>query len=144
MYVYGNAGKFYKRTSAGAWSYIESMSNSAAQGMAYFPLDDYIYLTKDSVIARYGPIGGTPAITQDYFTDGVVDLDQFLDATGATYATATSIAETATHRQTFDPQRDPQLAIQINVNAVGTSANWTVTVHDQSNNVMATKQILFP
>src|SRR4030042_3090908 len=57
MYVYGNAGKFYKRTSAGAWSYIESMSNSAAQGMAYFPLDDYIYLTKDSVIARYGPIG---------------------------------------------------------------------------------------
>jgi hypothetical protein len=111
--------------------------------MAYFPLDDYIYLTVDDEIARYGPIGGTPALTEDYFSDGVVDLDQFLDATGATYATATSIAETATHRQTFDPQRDPQLAIQINVNAVGTSANWTVTVHDQSDNVIATKQILF-
>lgn len=143
MYSYGNAGNFYSRTTTPTWTKIATLSTSHGNGMAYFPLDDYIYLTVDDEIARYGPIGGTPALTEDYFSDGVVDLDQFLDATGATYATATSIAETATHRQTFDPQRDPQLAIQINVDTVGTSANWTVTVHDQSNNVMASKQILF-
>ena len=142
-YFYGNAGHFYKRTNAAAWSDLGTLGTSHGNGMAYFPLDDYIYLTTDDEISRYGPIGGTPALTEDYFSDGTVDLDQFLDATGATYATATSIAETATHRQTFDPQRDPQLAIQINVDDVGDSANWTVTVHDQSNNVIASKQILF-
>jgi hypothetical protein len=143
MYSYGDAGKFYKRTSGASWSLIDTLTTSSGNGMAYFPLDDYIYLPKDKVIARYGPIGGTPALTQDYFTDGTVDLDQFLDTSGQTYSTATSINEGATHRQTFDPQKDPQVSVQINVNDTGDDPDWTVTVHDQSNNVMATKTITF-
>ena len=55
----------------------------------------------------------------------------------------TSIAETATHRQTFDPQRDPQVSVQINIDDTGDSADWTVTVHDQSNREIAAKTNLF-
>jgi hypothetical protein len=141
MYSYGDGGKFYKRTSGASWSLIDTLTTANGNGMDYFGIDDYIYLAKDKVIARYGPMGGTPAITQDYFTDGTVDLDQFLDTSGSDYDVPTSISETATNRQTFFPQRDPQVSVQINVDTVGTNADWTVTVHDEANTSIATKTI---
>jgi len=145
MYCYADNGKVYKRTSAGVWSAAATETgNTHGNGMAYFPLDDYLYFTADSYISRYGPISGTPTTTVNYFTDDTVDLDQFLDATGATYAVPTSISETAADRQTFDPQRDPQISIQVNASLVTSQVTWTMTVHDQSNNVIATKSQLVP
>lgn len=141
MYAYGDAGKIYKRTSTPTWSVLRTVSGSSGNGLSYFPEDDYLYYSLDSVIGRYGPIGGTPAFSDDFFSDSVVDLDQFLDASGQVYAPATSIAETATHRQTFVPGKDPQKSVQINVATVGTTADWTVTVHDPADNVIATKTI---
>src|SRR3990167_7042278 len=47
MYSYGNAGKFYKRTSAASWSLIDTLTTSTGNGMAYFALDDFLYLAKD-------------------------------------------------------------------------------------------------
>lgn len=144
MYSLGDTGKLYKRTNAAVWSNPTTLTTCTGNGLAYFPIDDYLYIPKDKVIARYGPITpGSPAVTQDYFTDGTVDLDQFLDTSGSTYAIPTAISETAANRQTFTPSRDPQRRLQINVSAVGTSADWTVTVHDKSNNVIATKTNLF-
>lgn len=138
MYSYGSTGRFYSRTSTPTWSLIGTLTSSSGNGMAYFALDDFIYLSKDSAIARYGPLGGTPALTQDYFSDGTVDRDQFLDSSGATYSVPTSITENATNRQDFTPQKDPQKAIIINVSAKGTTADWTVAVHDEANNQIAT------
>ena len=141
IYGVGDAGEFYRRTSAGSWSNVGTLTSASGNGIGYFPYDDFIYLPKNSVIARYGPIGGTPALTQDYFSDGTIDLDQFLDTSGSTYALTTSINEGATHRQSFAPQKDPQKSIQVNISAVGTSADWTLTVHDAANTSIATKTI---
>jgi len=69
-----------------------------------------------------------------------LDIDQSATTTGSTYTLATTIAETATHRKTFTPSKDPQKSIAVSIVAVGTG-NWTLTVHDQYNNVMATKTI---
>lgn len=141
MYSYADNGDLYKRTSAGSWSTVGTFTTSSGNGLAYFPLDDFLYCAKDKVIGRYGPISGTPALTQDYFSDGTVDLDQFLDTSGQVYNVPTSITENATNRQDFTPLRDPQKSVQINVSAVGSSADWTVTVHDGSNNSIATETI---
>src|SRR3990167_3949881 len=69
MFSYADNGDIYKRTSAGSWSLIGTLTTATGNGMAYFALDDFLYFAKDKVIARYGPMSGTPALTQDYFTD---------------------------------------------------------------------------
>lgn len=69
-----------------------------------------------------------------------LDIDQSATTAGNTYTTPTSISESATDRKTFTPQKDPQKSISVLVAAKGTG-NWTVTVHDQYNNTIATKTI---
>ena len=70
-----------------------------------------------------------------------LNLDQAaIGSTGDTYANGTSVAEGATHRQTFIPLKSPQEAIRVNVGAKG-SGNWTLKVHDSSNVEVATLTI---
>ena len=86
---------------------------------------------------------GSPVYSTDVPFSGVTaraDLDQSLDTSGNTYALATTIAETATHRQTFIPLKDPQKSIQINIAAIGIG-DWTLTVHDALNREVAAKTV---
>ncbi len=69
-----------------------------------------------------------------------LDLDQSLDTSGNTYTTPTSITETASNRQTFVPDKDPQKSIEVLVAAIGTG-NWTITVHDSLNRTVASKTV---
>jgi hypothetical protein len=68
-------------------------------------------------------------------------LDQSLDTTGNVYLVPSSINEGATHRQSFVPAKDPQKSVQILVAAIGSNEDWTLTVHDAQNRVIATKTI---
>lgn len=43
-----------------------SMENSSGNGMAYY--DNYIYFAKNTTVARYGPLNGTPAFDGNYWT----------------------------------------------------------------------------
>ncbi len=142
VYHYGDAGKFYSCNNAGAsWALIGTLTTASGNGMGYFKTDDFIYLPKDKTIAKYGPIGGTPTLTQDCFADGTIDLDQSNDASGVEdYSLATSISEGATHRQTFVPTKDPIRTIEVLVNDKG-NGDWTLTVHDSANNVLGTKTL---
>lgn len=69
-----------------------------------------------------------------------LDIDQEATTTGSTYTTPVAISESASDRKTFTPTKDPQKSVAINVVAKGTG-DVTVTVHDQYNNVMASKTI---
>lgn len=64
------------------------------------------------------------------------DYDQGLDTSGNTYTLTAAINEGATHRQTFTPAKDPQKSIEVLVANKGTGS-WTVVVHDQQNNTIA-------
>lgn len=70
-----------------------------------------------------------------------LDIDQSFTTTGHDYDLLTSISEASTDKLVFAPSLDPQKSVDFNINAPGTG-NWTVTVHDQQNNVIATKTIL--
>lgn len=51
-----------------SWSSVSdggSLSNSSGNGAAYY--DNYIYLSKNTTVARYGPMNGTPAFDGDYW-----------------------------------------------------------------------------
>lgn len=70
-----------------------------------------------------------------------LDIDTKNTNTGQTYTLLTSISESATDKLTFTPVNDPQASVAFYVNTAGTG-NWTVTVHDPQNNVIATQTIL--
>lgn len=76
------------------------------------------------------------------FPDPTTRLD--IDTTGggstSTYTLLTTITETAANTLDFTPVNDPQKSIQFTVDTKGTG-NWTVTIHDQQNVVIATQTI---
>lgn len=142
-YFYDEAGNLYKETSGGTWSLLRATATigngAAGQGLDVF--DDFLYYATSTTLGRYGKLSGTPAFNDDFLSDGTTNVDQELVATGSTYTLATSIAETATHRQTFTPTRDPLKAIIILVASKGTG-DFTVTVHDSNNVSVGTATVV--
>lgn len=69
-----------------------------------------------------------------------LDIDQQDTTVGHTYTVPVAISEATVDQKTFTPARDPQKSIAVLVAAVG-SGNWTLTVHDQYNNVVAQKTV---
>ena len=79
-----------------------------------------------------------------YASEDVVELnlDQgSIGGSGDVYTLATSIAEGATHKQTFVPASQPLDAIAVHITAVGTG-NWTVTIHNSSDVSQGAKTIV--
>jgi len=76
LYMYGNTGNLYKRTSAGAYSLLRSVPNSHGNGLVYSAEDDFLYYAGDKVIGRYGKLSGTPTFVDDFFgSQGGVPLN---------------------------------------------------------------------
>ena len=67
-YAYGDDGNFYSEN-AGTWSALTAPTTAAGQGMRIW--NDYVYLRKTSVLARYGLLSGSPTITQSWQTSNV-------------------------------------------------------------------------
>lgn len=70
-----------------------------------------------------------------------LDIDVSQAATGQTYTVPTTITETAANEVFFVPTVDPLKSISVLVASKGTG-NWTLTLHDFANNVIATVTIL--
>src|SRR3990167_558161 len=82
-YVYGYGGSAYTlNTNLGAP--VEqlqdggSLSASTGNGCAYY--DNYIYFAKNTDIARFGPLNGTPAFDGTYWT-GTLSKTALVDTT---------------------------------------------------------------
>jgi hypothetical protein len=70
-----------------------------------------------------------------------VDIDTSYAAAGQTYTVPVAISETTANKMIFTPVNDPQKSIAVTVAAIGTG-NWTLTVHDSFNNVVASMTVL--
>lgn len=67
-YVYDGAGSVYTITNNGVKSDLGDLNDggtSTGNGCAYY--DNYIYFARDTTVARYGPLNGTPSFTDDYW-----------------------------------------------------------------------------
>lgn len=85
------------------------------------------------------PVYSTNVPFQDSTTR--LDIDQQFTTTGDTYQLPTAISEAGADTLSFTPTLDPQKSMAFTVNAPGTG-NWTLTIHDLQNNVIATQTIL--
>lgn len=148
-YFLGDAGKVYKETSGGAWSNIFSIATGltdegrnyvtpGGQGLAVY--NDGLFYSTDRSIGRWGKLSLTPANIVDYFESLDLDFDQYQALSGQTYTLAVTIVESSTTKFSFTPTIDPISSISINVDTKGTG-NWTLTLHDVDNHVLASKTI---
>lgn len=66
-YAYCSGGSLYTTGNYSVTAIADAgeLSNSSGNGMAYY--DNYLYLAKDTTIARYGPLNGTPTMNGDYW-----------------------------------------------------------------------------
>jgi hypothetical protein len=69
-----------------------------------------------------------------------LDIDLSQVATGQTYTVPVAISETVANTVYFTPNKDPLKSISVLIAAKGTG-NWTLTLHDFSNTVVATSTI---
>lgn len=86
----------------------------------------------------------SPLYTTDVpFPDASTRLDIDLvgaNVGGSTYALGSAISEATADMLPFTPLKDPQASMQFIVGTKGTG-NWTLTIHDQQNRVVATTLI---
>lgn len=68
------------------------------------------------------------------------DVDDAKNAASGSYSVDTSISETAANRFSFTPSWDPHINVVIPVASKGTG-DWTVTLHDDADNTVASKTI---
>lgn len=134
-YGYDDGGNIYKITSSDVFTLDRASATigngAAGQGLGY--LDNALYYTTATTLGRKYPLSGTPAYNDDLITDGTLNLDLSVTASGNTYAVPAAISETSTNKCTIVPTTDPLKTISVWVTAKGTG-NWTVTVHDAGNN----------
>src|SRR5690606_31762059 len=65
FYMYGNTGKIYKRTDAGAYSVLKTVSNSVGNGMEIFE-DELWYASKNALGTTTELSTGTPTFQDNY------------------------------------------------------------------------------
>lgn len=68
-YVYSSSGSVYSVDSGlsaiTALGDLNDGGTASGNGCAYY--DNYMYFARDTTVARYGPLNGTPAFTDDYW-----------------------------------------------------------------------------
>ncbi len=67
-YAYGDTGEWYIETS-GSWVKQTTLTTATGQGMRIW--NDYVYFRKTSNLSRYGPLSGSPTLTQAWQTSNV-------------------------------------------------------------------------
>lgn len=96
VYVYDSAGSVYSISSSAVLSDLGDLTDggsASANGSWY--LDNYIYFVRDTTVARYGPLNGTPAFTDDYWV-GTLGKTALVD-TSSMYPYALSVEVMPSH-----------------------------------------------
>lgn len=88
VYVYDSVGSIYTVEYSGVThpyvvtglGDVNDGGSSHGNGCAYY--DNYVYFAKDTTIARYGPLDGTPVFTDDYWVSTLGKAALHLDDNG--------------------------------------------------------------
>lgn len=154
VYAFGDAGYIYRRTTAGSWSVVDKLSSGAA-GIDFRADTDAIYLMSAKTGSRIGTVvnGTLPTLNTDYFGPSISTYNNTpntgfnvnADQEGSTLSTAILTAtmplnESDANRRYFQTDIEPLNQIAVYILQKG-SGDWTLTLQDGINNVLATATI---
>lgn len=135
-YALGDSGNVYRITPAGVWSKIGNIGEAGGAGIEYRSDVDMIYITGQTKIARIKFANTSPVLDVNWFRFGISTATTCTKNGGAaTYNLPLAISEVPTDTRTFVTDIEPIYQIGIKVSTKGTG-NWTLTVHDDANNVL--------
>lgn len=149
IYGLGNSGRFYKRTTGAAWS-LEATLSGGTVGMDIRQDADMLLVSGVKTVGRYMPLSGSPTMVADaygpsYSTSNNTstvgfNVNAYQIGSTQTYTTPTSIVEGNTTSRFFQSDIEPLSKISIYIVNKGTG-DWTLTLHDGLNNVLATSTV---
>lgn len=157
IYAAGNAGYIYKRTTAGSWS-VEGKMSAGTAGLDYRKDTDAVYATSNNAVSLLTPIVNASASNPTIFVpdkyvasystynnSSVVGFNVSAYQAGSTSTTLIDIASTPLNESPskiryFQTDIEPLVKISVFIVNKGTG-NWTLTLHDGLNNVLATSTV---
>lgn len=139
-YAYGDQGYLYKIDTSNVMTFAEKLANGS-DGMIYRQDSDAIYLATSTDLQRYYPISGTPDLDVIYGPSRSSDSHAYRTGGASTYSVPTTLNEVQSC--SFQPDIEPFYSIKVKIVAPGTG-NWTLTLHDGLNNVLATSTVNAP
>lgn len=149
IYAIGNAGAFYKRTTAGVWS-KEADINIGTFGLDYRKDTDNIYIPTRKSVSLYNNVSVAPAMYMNYYGPSYSLANNsdtvgfycaaFQQGSTMTYTLGTGILENQTNLRYFQSDIEPLTKISVFVNSKGTG-DWTLTLHDGNNRVLGTSTV---
>lgn len=139
-YGYGDQGFLYKIDTNNVFTYAEKLPDGS-DGMLYRQDSDAIYLATNTDVRRYYPMSGDPEIDVIYGVSKSIDTNAYRTGGTLTYDVPVSIDEGQACY--FQPDIEPFYSLKVNIVTPG-SGNWTLTLHDGLNKVLATSTVNTP
>lgn len=140
-YAIGDSGNVYRVSAAGTWSKLGNLGENGGGGIVYRPDNDCIYITGQTKVARITKVSSTPTLDINWFQYGVSAATTCYKTGGTnTYTLPITVQETAANMRTFISDIEPLIRIGVNIASKGTG-NWTMTIHDDANNLLGTVTI---
>lgn len=140
-YLVGDAGYVYKINNSNILSPTGNLTEAGAAGIVYRSDTDHVYMTGASGIGRLKFVSTSPSFEATWFMRGRTTTSTCYKTGGTnTYTVPITSAEVATSLRTFVSDIEPIYSIKVLIASKGTG-DWTMTLHDDANNVLATKTI---
>lgn len=140
-YSIGDTGNVYKTSSSGVWSDIINISENGSAGIMYRQDVDHVYIAGQTKIARIQRVSTTNQFQTNWFNYGASTCST-CTKTGGTeiYTLSTVLNESDANKRNFTSDIEPLYKIGVKIRAKGTG-NWTLTLHDDTNNVLGTASL---
>lgn len=138
-YAVGDAGQAYLVSTAGAWSNIGNIGENGAAGVLYRSDVDMVYMTGQTKISRVNRPASGGGLQVNWFPYGASTCVTCTKAGGTnSYTIPLAVDEfSPMNRRSFTSDIEPLYQIGVDIISKGTG-NWTLTLHDDANNVLAT------
>jgi hypothetical protein len=138
-YALGDDGWLYKITAAGTWSSVTNIGEDGGAGLLYRSDVDHLYATGQTKVARIPRVSSGSAPQINWFENGVSTCTTCSKSDGMnTYSLATAISEG--DKRSFTSDIEPLYKLGVKIVAKGTG-DWTLTLHDDANNVLGAKTV---
>jgi hypothetical protein len=146
---WGDAGIVYRRSTAGSWSVIGTLSSSGG-GIDYRRDTDSVYLTGTKTVSQLASVStATPTLNPDIYAASISQYvpvppstvpQTYYTAGNQLYTLTTAKLESSTTARLFQVDIEPVSKISVFCVTKGTG-DWTLYLEDGLDNVLASKTI---
>lgn len=147
IYALGETGNIYKRGTNAVWSNQGTIGTNGTFGMDYRRDADDIYICGIKSVSRFQSISTAPQLYPNYYgpsysiytnSQATVNVNPYQFSGNQTYTPPTGgIKEDQADLRYFQSDIEPLMKISVYIISKGTG-DWTLTLHDGINRVLAT------